>query len=93
MGSRIPIGLFLTPYLQIYIISLNRFVYIRKEKCFYGKSNSDWFDSHSTYVPHNRASLNVTRVLVKLRLQEPSPLARHGSKSWDCQALSQLGIS
>ena len=30
--------------------------------------------------PHNRASLNVTRVLVKLRLQEPSPLARHGSK-------------
>ena len=38
--------------------------------------------SQPTYLnigPYNRASLNVTRVLVKLRLQEPSPLARHGS--------------
>ena len=28
MESRIPTSLFLTPYLQIYIISLNRLVYI-----------------------------------------------------------------
>ena len=57
------------------------------EKRFYGKSNSDWFDSLATYVPQYRAPLNVTRVLVKLRLQEPSPLARHGSinkKRPDC---------